>query len=90
MVLHMTEAERKAYEQFQISRASAMDVLAGQYQEGKEQGIEIGKEQGIEIGKEQGIEVAKRDNARKMLAHGEPLDKIQLYTGLSEAEIRAL
>ncbi|MEZ4731779.1 MAG: Rpn family recombination-promoting nuclease/putative transposase [Caldilineaceae bacterium] len=35
-VLHMSEAERKAYEQFQISRASAMDVLAGQYQEGIE------------------------------------------------------
>lgn len=78
MVLHMSEAERKAYEQFQISRASAMDVLAGQYQEGKEQGIEIGKEQ------------TNRDNARKMRQEGLEPALIARITGLSEAEIRAL
>jgi len=82
MVLHMSEAERKAYEQFQISRASAMDVLAGQYQEGKEQGIEIGKEQGIDL--------TKRENARKMKAKGLDLALIAEISGLSEAEILAL
>ena len=39
-VLQMNAAERKAYEQYQISRANAMELLADQYQEGIEQGIE--------------------------------------------------
>jgi len=82
MVLHMSETERKAYEQFQISRASAMDVLAGQYQEGIEQGIEIGKEQGKEE--------ATRENARKMRLEGLDLALIAKISGLSEAEILAL
>ena len=38
-LLHMSEQERKAYEQYQISRANAMDVLGDQYKEGREEGI---------------------------------------------------
>ena len=81
-VLYMSEQERKAYEQYQISRANAMDVLGDQFKEGVEEGIARGKD----LGKEE----ANRENARRMLAHDEPIAKIQLYTGLSEAEIRAL
>lgn len=77
-VLHMSEAERKAYEQFQISRASAMDVLAGQYQEGMSQGIEIGKEQN------------NRENARKMKAKGLDFALIAEISGLTEVEIAVL
>ena len=73
-LLHMNEVERKAYEQYQISRANAMDVLGDQ----RKEGIALGKDE------------ANRENARRMLAHGEPVAKIQLYTGLSETEIRAL
>ena len=73
-VLHMSEAERKAYEQFQISRASAMDVLAGQYQEGVEQGMAL----------------ANRENARKMRQEGLDLALIARISGLTEAEIAAL
>ncbi|MFN8486687.1 MAG: Rpn family recombination-promoting nuclease/putative transposase [Caldilineaceae bacterium] len=78
MVLHMSEAERKAYEQFQTSRASAMDLLAGQYQEGMAQGIEIGKEE------------TKRENARRMKAKGLDLTLIADISGLSETEIQIL
>jgi hypothetical protein len=78
LLLHMNEAERKAYEQFQISRANALDVLAGQYQEGIEQGIAIGKE------------TANRDNARKMRLAGLDLDLIAKISGLSESEILSL
>jgi hypothetical protein len=73
-LLHMSEQERKAYEQYQISRANAMDLLTDQYQEGLEQGKNE----------------ANRENARRMLAHGESIAKIQLYAGLSETEIQAL
>ena len=81
-VLYMSEQERKAYEQYQISRANAMDVLGDQFKEGVAEGIARGKD----LGKEE----ANRENARRMLAHDEPIAKIQLYTGLSETEIRAL
>jgi hypothetical protein len=78
LLLHMDEAERDAYHQFQLSRASALDVLAGQYKEGMEQGIEIGKE------------AEKRENARKLRDKGFDLALITEITGLSAAEIRLL
>lgn len=81
-LLRMSAAERKAYDHFQISRASALDVMTGQFQEGVTQGIEIGKEQGIEF--------ANRENARKMRQEGLDLALIARISGLSEAEIRAL
>ena len=86
LLLRMNAAERKAYDQFQISRASALDVMTGQFQEGVEQGIEIGKEQGIEIGKD----AANRENARKMKTKGLDLALIAEISGLTEAEILAL
>lgn len=86
LLLRMSAAERKAYDQFQISRASALDVMTGQFQEGVTQGIEIGKEQGIEIGKD----AANRENARKMRQEGLDLALIARISGLSEAEILAL
>lgn len=93
-LLHMNAEERAAYEQFQMSRASALDVLAGQFKEGMEQGIEIGKGQGLEIGKGQGIEIGKneaqRENVRRMRSKGYDLTEIMEITGLSEAEIRFL
>lgn len=73
-VLQMDATERKAYEQYQISRANAMDLLADQYQEGIEQGIER----------------ANLANARKMLAKGMDRTLIAEITGLSEAEIGTL
>jgi len=94
LLLHMNEADREAYQQFQLSRASALDVFTGQYKEGMEQGIEIGKEQGIEIGKEQGIELGrdaeKRENARKLRDKGFDPAVIVEITGLSAAEIGLL
>ena len=73
-LLQMNAAERKAYEQYQISRANAMDLLADQYQEGIEQGIER----------------ANQETARKMRLEGMDLAIIARITGLSEAEILAL
>jgi predicted transposase/invertase (TIGR01784 family) len=77
-VMQMSEADRKAYEQFLLSRANALDVMTGHFQ------------QGIEIGKEQGIEFANRENARKMRDAGLDPTFIARITGLTEAEILAL
>ena len=73
-LLRMSAAERKAYEQYQISRANAMDLLADQYQEGIEQGIER----------------ANQENARKMRLEGLDLALIARITGISEAEMLVL
>ena len=86
MLLHMSQEERAAYESFQLSRASALDVMAGQYKEGVKQGIE----QGIEIGKEEGKLAQQRQMVQSMVQHGETIEKIKLYTGLHEDEIAAL
>lgn len=47
---------------------------------------EIGEERGKEIGRQLGRE----EIARAMLSQQEPIDKIALYTGLSQEEIERL
>jgi predicted transposase/invertase (TIGR01784 family) len=60
----------------------------------KEQGLEEGRKQGIEEGKKQGIEEGKKQGltaiAKKMKEAGLAIEDIQLYTGLSIEEIKAL
>jgi predicted transposase/invertase (TIGR01784 family) len=85
-LMHMSAAERKGYEQFLLSRANALDVMTGHFQQGVEQGMTLGKEQGMALGKEE----ANRDNARKMRDEGLDPTLIARITGLSEAEIGAL
>jgi predicted transposase/invertase (TIGR01784 family) len=57
---------------------------------GEKQGIEIG----LKIGEKQGIEKGKEKVmlriARKMLAGGQPVEKIMEYTGLSKETILSL
>lgn len=77
-LLHMNAEERAAYEQFQMSRASALDVLAGQFKEGLEQGIKIGKNE------------MQRASVQRMRNKGYAINEIMEITGLSEAEIRFL
>ena len=48
--------------------------------------IQQGMQEGIEVGMQQGLE----KTAKQMLEDGEPMEKIQKWTGLSEAEINAL
>lgn len=55
-----------------------------------EQGLEAGMEMGLETGREQGEKQKALDMAQKMLAAGETITKITLYTNLSEAEINDL
>jgi hypothetical protein len=78
LLLHISAEDRQAYQQFQISRASALDVMAGQYREGIEQGIELGKV------------AERRENARKLRNKGFDPALIAEITGLPETEIRSL
>jgi predicted transposase/invertase (TIGR01784 family) len=60
--------------------------------EGMERGIEQGLEQGIEQGLEQGIERGIAQErikiAGRMLYNGAPLEQVQQWTGVSEAEVK--
>lgn len=56
------------------------------YESGVEQGIVTGVAQGIEKGRHE----SNLEFARMMLASGEPLAKIKMYTSLTEDEILSL
>lgn len=60
------------------------------YEKGVKQGMEKGVQQGMERGIVQGVKSHAVEMARLMLIHGEPLEKIMLYAGLSQEEIELL
>jgi predicted transposase/invertase (TIGR01784 family) len=59
-------------------------------EQGRKLGLQLGLEQGLEQGIEKGALNAKREMAKAMLADGVPVARIEIYSGLSEAEILAL
>ena len=73
--LKMSERDQHAYEQFMFDRAKEESTFQSAWL------------QGITEGKAEGKAEEQRQIARQMLSHGEALEKIKLYTGLSEAEI---
>ena len=58
--------------------------------EGLEEGRAEGEAAGLERGRAEGQLDRSKEIARTMLADGEPIEKIVRYSGLSEAQIRAL
>lgn len=77
-LMKMSAEDRHAYERFWLARASYQDEIQSARLEGKEEGRAEG-----ELARQRAI-------ARQMLTYGEPLDKIKLYTGLSDDEIAQL
>ena len=58
--------------------------------QGRAEGRAEGLEEGLTKGLEKGRNNTKREIALMMLANGEPVDKISLYSGLSKEEIESL
>jgi len=54
----------------------------------REQGWKDGLADGKSVGKMEGRVEGRVEVAKMMLQNGEPLEKIKLYTGLSEEQIR--
>ena len=79
---HLTEDERKAYEDSLKHYRDILNIVDTARGEGKEAGFIEGKE----VGKMEG----KIESATKMKADGIPVNKIAEYTGLSAAEIERL
>jgi predicted transposase/invertase (TIGR01784 family) len=79
---HLTEDERKAYEDSLKHYRDILNIVDTARDEGKVEGFIEGKE----VGKIEG----KIESATKMKADGIPVSKISEYTGLSEEEIADL
>ena len=85
-VMKMPPDEKKAYERFWIGRSIYRSELESAKEDGREEGREEGRAEGLEEGRAE----LQHEMARQMLAHGEPLDKISLYSGLSADEIERI
>jgi len=65
-------------------------VLEDKYNEGYKVGEKLGVKLGEKRGEKLGEKKMAQKIAREMLIKGEPMDRIQLYTGLTSAEIAEL
>ena len=77
-LMKMSTKDRHAYERFWMARASYQDEIQSASAKGREEG------------REEGQSAKQLEIARQMRQHGETIDKIQLYTGLSEDVIGQL
>jgi len=62
----------------------------GMLQQAEQRGEQRGEQKGEQRGEQRGEQKKAKEMARKMLAQGEPLEKIIEYTGLSQGEIESL
>jgi predicted transposase/invertase (TIGR01784 family) len=87
---HLTESERKAYEDSLKHYRDILNIVHTARDEGKVEGFIEGKA----VGKEEGLIEGELKRARKaaiqMKADKMPISKISEYTGLSEEEIENL
>ncbi|MEM7539105.1 MAG: PD-(D/E)XK nuclease family transposase [Chloroflexota bacterium] len=81
-VMKMPPDEKKAYERFWIGRS----IYRSELESAKEDGREEGRAEGLEEGRAE----LQHEMVRQMLDHGESLDKIALYSGLSTDEIERI
>ena len=92
--LHMSDAERRAYDRHLDNIMVQNDILETKMIEGREQGLEegraLGLEQGLQQGLQQGLEQGKTEVAKKLLALGTDISIVCQATGMSEEEINNL
>ena len=78
--------EMRAYEAQERYEMDMATLLKAKHN----QGIAIGEERGIEIGEARGELKKALQTAKAMLSAGEPIERIKLYTQLSDEQIAAL
>ena len=88
--LHMSDAERRAYDRHLDNIMVQNDILETKMIEGREQGLEEGRALGLEQGLQQGLEQGKTEVAKKLLALGTDISIVCQATGMSEEEINNL
>ena len=83
--------EYEAQERYEMDMATLLKAKHNQgIAVGEERGIEIGEARGIAIGEARGELKHAMEMAKLMLNAGEPLERIKLYTQLSDEQITAL
>ena len=83
--------EYEAQERYEMDMATLLKAKHNQgIAVGEERGIEIGEARGIAIGEARGELKHAMEMAKLMLNAGEPLERIKLYTRLSDEHITAL
>ena len=83
--------EYEAQERYEMDMATLLKAKHNQgIAVGEERGIEIGEARGIAIGETRGELKHALKMAKIMLNAGEPLERIKLYTQLSDEQITAL
>ena len=75
--------EYEAQERYEMDMATLLKAKHNQ-------GIAVGEERGIEIGEARGELKKALQTAKAMLSAGEPIERIKLYTQLSDEQIAAL
>ena len=80
------ELERQYHEEAQAAIQEVEKESKRKIKESLQKGLKKGRQEG----KSEGIETRNLEIAKQMLQDGEPMEKIQKWTGLSEAEINAL
>ncbi len=80
----------KAYQERLKDYWDQYSILTSQKEEGRKEGRKEGKKEGIKEGKKEGKMEATLLIAKMMKAHGESIEKIAAYTGLTEEEIEKL
>ena len=84
------ELEKQYHDEMEREKALILKATEQKIQESLSRGREIGLEQGKVEGKAEGREEGRQEIAKQMLSEGEPIAKIQKWTGLSEEELEGL
>ena len=79
----LSKEERRAYFKHLDNMRSLMSAVETAFEDGEYEGIE----KGLEQGRAEGRKEQQRMMAKKMLGDGLPLEKVALYSGLSEGEL---
>ena len=84
------ELERQYHEEAQAAIQEVEKESKRKIKASLQKGRQEGERKGIEVGKAEGMQQGKLEIAKQMLQDKEPMEKIQKWTGLSEATINAL
>ncbi len=102
----LSPEERKAYVRHMEAVRHQWSVLSTGVEEGREEGLKEGREIGLAEGLKEGLEKGLKEGrivgraeganqaklavARLMLSNGESIEKIRIYTGLTEEDLKGL
>jgi predicted transposase/invertase (TIGR01784 family) len=86
MSVSKDERERAVNRSRRMYQTDMQSNMATAEDRGRQEGLQIGEQRGIQIGEQ----IKAFAMARNMIAEGEPVEKITMYTGLTREEVANL